>query len=61
MSVVLAHLYIGHFYHAPPPLDLIWVESNIITNFNDIKYFYVACMAGITDDDLIIIILSPSL
>ena len=26
---------IGHFHRAPPPLDLVWVESNIITNFDD--------------------------
>ena len=26
---------IGHFHHAPPPLDLVRVESNIITNFDD--------------------------
>ena len=26
---------IGHFHCAPLPLDLIWVESNIITNFDD--------------------------
>ena len=26
---------IGHFHRAPPPLDFVWVESNIITNFND--------------------------
>ena len=25
---------IGHFHCAPPPLDLVRVESNIITNFN---------------------------
>ena len=25
---------LGHVYHAPPPLDLIRVESNIITNFD---------------------------
>ena len=26
---------IGHFHRAPPPLDLVRVESNIITNFDD--------------------------
>ena len=26
---------IGHFHRAPPTLDLVQVESNIITNFND--------------------------
>ena len=26
---------IGHFHRAPLPLDLVWVESNIITNFDD--------------------------
>ena len=26
---------VGHFHRAPPPLDLIRVQSNIITNFDD--------------------------
>ena len=26
---------LGHFHCAPSPLDLIWVESNTITNFDD--------------------------
>ena len=30
-----AHSSIGHFHRAPPPLDLVRVESNIITNFDD--------------------------
>ena len=27
---------IGHFHRAPPPLDLIRVESNVITNFDNL-------------------------
>ena len=30
-----AHSSIGHFHRALLPLDLVWVESNIITNFDD--------------------------
>ena len=28
-------LSIGHFHQAPPPLDLIQVESSVITNFDN--------------------------
>ena len=30
-----AHSSNGHFHRAPPPLNLVRVESNIITNFDD--------------------------
>ena len=36
--VCSARSSIGHFYRAPPSMDLIQVESNLVTITNEVKF-----------------------